>query len=259
MQYVEWIFSGIGVFIISLIPKIVSWFQTTKPRRELIVIGVVLAVFAASGSVFLILNRSRIQPFESTSVPRNGGIGSSVILAKDDFEDGAVHWKTDSNDWFIKEVNTGDHAYCVRASGDYTFAQRGTSDWKNYLFQVNMIILSASQNGSSNIQIRANSISEAYTFNIFGEDGSELVRESEYAVLSGTSEKLFTNKWYIVKMEAVDSTIKVFIDGHLLFEVKDDNPILSGGISFGAGLESYPSEEYWEVCFDKVLVETIPS
>ena len=221
---------------------------TFRVRRNILLVGV--CVFFIIGACLVIY-----------MVKANHG----EILFEDGFEQGADKWQVTTQNWGIRREATGNHVYCVRAAGDYILAQTGLLTWQDYVLEVDVLIMSGSNDGSGNIQFRVEKdLFPAYIYNFFydpaGEYGGELAKETpNYLVLDSTSRGLSLNQWHHIQIEVLEDEIKVFVDGDKepCLYVKDDNPIESGGIALGAGMVKYPSDEYWEVCFDNVRVTEV--
>lgn len=240
------------------------------------------------GTIYLVVTRlfplvtTPEQNRAITSTPKPDITPTSVTIARpiagsplfqDDFQNShpgekrPEGWEVQNpDDWAVRpDEKTGSLVYCVKTTGDYGLAQVGSANWKDYTLQVDIRTLRSSGNGSGNIQVR---VSEnqfpAYVFNFFGETGARLEKETETSapeILDGNNNiRLMTRRWYTIQIEVIASDIKVFVDGdkNPMLEARDPEPIEAGGIALGAGLEEFPSSEYWEVCFDNVQVTAYP-
>lgn len=162
-----------------------------------------------------------------TPVPTITPSPTPTVLFSDDFENGTNNWQINDPGWQVREDETGNHFYCVNATGDYVFAQTGSIDWQDYALEVDIMIVTVSDYGSGNILFRiSEDFSPLYVYGFY-EGGAVLGKEDpQFRVLDSTSQGPIQGNWHTIRIEAVGVGIKVFMDGRQepILQATDPDP-----------------------------------
>ena len=145
------------------------------------------------------------------------------VLFFDDFEDGdAVGWNLEGG-WSVIEE---DGNYILRGVGPCS-ADAGPQEWTDYILEAR---IKFSQ--SANVNFRLTTELGMYFLDIVPEGPILNKKLLDETLLAKSGVPLQENQWIDLKVEVEGGTIKLYIDGYLLFPYTDSEPLLSGTIGF---------------------------
>ncbi len=126
----------------------------------------------------------------------------------------------------------------------------GTANFANFVYQARVRIEGS---GSGNLVFRALDSSRYYFLHVNASDELELRKQRGAIVTTLAGEGDFLggarDLWHLVRVEAEDQVLRVFVDGERRFEVRDlDEPYLAGRVGFRVSSAT--------VRVDDVLVES---
>lgn len=190
-----------------------------------------------------------------------GGVGGEQILFADDFENGAGQWWLQENNlWTVREETAGNHVFCVRTTGNYTYALAGSATWRDYIIEMDLKIVTAADHGSGNLIWRvSDDLLPFYLVDFFANavGGAVLAKEAPaYQTLDETVRGFPENQWVPVRIEVNGGQMAVFRNNETtsMLQTTDAAPIPHGAIGLGAGFPVGESSGVWEICFDNVRV-----
>lgn len=169
-----------------------------------------------------------------TSTPRPTIVSQSKILYEEGFEDGGPsNWTTYYGTWTIEEESSN-HYWVGTGPNDYPQAWIDSSfDWGNYAFETRIRI----NQGGVFVCLRADHGSSFY--NVFVNSNDSSLGFAEY--LNGTyltfgqgTISIQRNKWYTMRFEVEDDSLRFYIDNKLVLSARRDS-ISSGGIGYYMG------------------------
>jgi hypothetical protein len=147
----------------------------------------------------------------------------AIVLFLDDFEDGdAVGWNLEG-DWSVIQQ---DGNYILQGVGPCS-ADAGPQEWTDYTLEAR---IKFSQ--SVNVDFRLTTELGMYFLNIVPEGPILNKKLLDKTLLAKSEWSLQENQWIDLKVEVEGGTIKLYIDGYLLFPYTDSEPLLSGTIGF---------------------------
>lgn len=120
-------------------------------------------------------------------------------------------------------------------------ADAGGPTWRDYALEFRGRVLKNSSGWDLTARVRANPICNRYTvsFQAGESDGAQIHQQRTGGSGCQTHSKssvnplsLELNRWYSVRIEAVGPRITVYLDGQQILELRDDQPLLTGGINF---------------------------
>jgi len=189
------------------------------------------------------------------------GMGSKQILFADDFENGAGQWwLQERNLWTVREETAGNHVFCVRTTGNYTYALAGSTTWRDYIIELDLKIVTSANKGSGNLIWRvADDLLPFYLVDFFANavGGAVLAKETPaYETLDETVRGFPEKQWVPVRIEVNGGQMTVFRNNETtpMLQTTDVAPIPQGAIGLGAGFPVGESGGVWEICFDNVRV-----
>ena len=175
-----------------------------------------------------------------------GPVKAATFYATD-FEDGyPILLNVSSRSWHTNQDTDANTMFCNEDSGDWSSFQFGRDEWGNYAVSLRMKFLSENRGQGAEIYIRINGAVEGYRASIWNYQDAQLGFFPPSSHLGGSSVTISRDKWYQVKVQAVENNLKYFLDNELLVEINDDRK-LSGRAGVGAAPNTV-------VCVDDILV-----
>ena len=175
-----------------------------------------------------------------TATPPPGG---ERVLFQDDFGIGfATKWQSLSIGFTVVQDDAGN--YVLQGSNDEnsTFdigANVGDSTWRDYALEFRARVLKASREWDLTARVRSMPRCDRYTlwFEAGNVSGAQLRHQQTGGTgcqtvwrLVANTPRLELNRWYSVRIEVLGPRITAYLDGRQIFNVKDDDPLLTGGI-----------------------------
>jgi serine/threonine protein kinase len=176
----------------------------------------------ASTGIALVDNVRLGIPTNLNASPATSTEGTYLIL--EDFESGKVQmygFSTDSNRWRIVDDGTGNKVFQIdnrNGTGTPGFSF-GADEWKDYIAEYRVKYLE--ENGYLGLQVLSNGI-DCYISNLStGELYLAYGSSQGWDRLKTVNPPIQRNKWYTVRIEAINGQIQVFIDGNRWVNVTD--------------------------------------
>lgn len=232
----------------------------------MLIAGALLVVSTVAGLMFYMANTAKENAQRSIDelYAEMGGGGGDKILLLDDFESGTMDsWtvvdegnKGAPSKWRVlngelQQYSNIYHTPTSKLPADKlgTYAWIGESDWRDYTIYLN---LRSTDNDAIGVMFRYKNSDNYYRFSMDRQRKyRRLVKNvnGNFTVLSEDAVKYKLDQDYLLKIEAIGTNIKVFLDGEKIFEENDP------GIATGAiALYSWGNSGSY---FDNILVERI--
>ncbi len=230
----------------------------------MLIAGALLVVSTVAGLMFYMANTAKENAQRSIDElyeEMGGDKGGDKILLMDDFESGTMDsWavvdegnKGAPSKWRVlngelqQYSNIRDGGKSIEMHGTYAWA--GESDWRDYTIY---LTLRSTDDDAIGVMFRYKNADNYYRFSMDRQRKyRRLVKNvnGNFTVLSEDTVKYKLNQDYLLKIEAIGTNIKVFLDGEKIFDESDPG-IASGAI----GLYNWGNKGSY---FDNILVERI--
>jgi len=177
-------------------------------------------------------------------LPKSEILTGSVLFS-DDFEDGnSDGWSVITGTWEVVQDSTGNYMYRGKANS-WGLVTTGSENWKNYALEFKAKGIESLQQAGANDFMAANvrinlgaTGCQRYVAHLhFGSGGS--VQSGKYGKTcskdwAGQPYQIKLDEWYLVRYEAVGSTLKLYINDKLI-SVDIDNELSAGYIGLSLG------------------------
>ena len=161
--------------------------------------------------------------------------GCAALLLEDAFNRASLSadWNAEKGTWDIQSP-----AGYARVTTDTTDAVLVRSDFSAGDFSYSAMIQSVDSTSSRGLVFRYQDSTRYYRLRLRQGDGGNSI---DLEKISGTVSSLITapitpatNRWYHVEARAEEDRLRVYLDGVLLFDVRDPAPLLTGSLGFYA-------------------------
>jgi hypothetical protein len=178
------------------------------------------------------------QPTPSPTITKTI-IPTSAILFSDNFEIGnGDKWKSSQGKWTVKKDENGNNVFEGTGPNNYPQTWLGSlgDQWRDYAFESKIRIIK----GGVFVLVRAYQSNNFYNAYLPAGGTISLAKWENgkyYNVYSNTSFYIDSNIWYLVRVEIIGQTYKLYINDELVTSYTHDaqSPIIQGGIGYYIG------------------------
>ena len=160
---------------------------------------------------------------------------ASEVYFTEDFELGSQDWEVQKGDWnlVLDDSNVLQHM----STSTEGRISRGDLTWTNYSVQADMKVVDFNGSNRAFLSGRYADGNNFYGVSLSNKKGGLIelrkkVNGSSTVIAQATTE-LLEDKWYNVKLEMNDQSLKVYLDDQLLIEA-EDNSLTSGAVGMVA-------------------------
>ena len=187
-----------------------------KDRKR--VLGFLLMFFVSG---FFIIHQSRVEAADA--------------YFNDSFESGYSDWDVQRGTWNLVSDDSTVLQHTSTSEEGRIF--RGNLDWSNYSVQADLKVLDFNGSNRAFLCGRYLDGNNFYGVSLSSKNGGLLelrkkVNGSSTVIAQATTE-ITENKWYNVKLEMNEQTLKVYLDGQLVVEATDES-LIAGGVGLVA-------------------------
>jgi pectate lyase len=167
------------------------------------------------------------------SAGTGSGAGAGAQLLSDDFEDGTPDgWISAGGTWAI--VTDGSKVYAQQAAGTGSkllLSAGGSTTWTDQIVEAKVKVTAfGGQSSSYFAAIYARFSTAGYYALALRSDGKIAIRSGNSTIGSAVAAGISVGTWYTVRLEAVGTTLKAYVDG-VLKDTETDSSIAAGGIA----------------------------
>ncbi len=168
-----------------------------------------------------------------------------AVVINENFEDQEYYSISDwKNEWDLETFNNGNSVICNSITNAWGLITFGDYDYENYVVQADIYFMEASVNPGFEIYIRYGVNGDGYRATLINNQWAGLNWYGPYIDFGGKEFSIRENEQHTFRVEALDTTIKYFIDEKLITEYDD-----SHGLQGKAGIGTNPGTK---ICVDNI-------
>ncbi len=187
-------------------------------------------------------------PFLIPATPNTVNTIESATMFYADFE---TNYPADlsnlSGEWVTRKDSDGNMIFCNEDVDDWSILLFGSTEWNNYAISLKFKFLSKNKDTEMSVLFRNADNFEGYSAKVWEWGKASLAyspppQDIQESVVSS----LINNNWYVIKVYAVDDSMKFYFDGQSIIETKDTKK--------SSGRAGYAVSPNTLVCLDDIRI-----